>query len=92
MEPPTARARAICENDMTDLVAKACQAMDRRIVADDVAPEVATQMVLTDIIEKSYENLTEDETEAVRQDLAARMNIVALARREAATAGDDGVC
>lgn len=81
--PPTARAREIVENDMHELVAKACQQMDRRTVANDVAPEVATQLVLTDIIEKTYENLTPDETEAIRQDLAARMNIAAIARREA---------
>jgi superfamily II DNA or RNA helicase len=83
MVPPTDRARAIVENDMQELVAKACQQMDRRTVANDVAPEVATQLVLTDIIEKSYENLTPDETEAIRQDLAARMNIAAIARRMA---------
>ncbi|WP_370311709.1 DEAD/DEAH box helicase [Sagittula sp.] len=83
MEPPTDRSKAICENDMQDLMAKACQAMDRRTVGEDIAPEVATQMVLTDIIEKSYENLSADETEAIRQDLAARMNIANLARREA---------
>lgn len=83
MAPPTDRARAIVENDMHELVARACQQMDRRTVADDVAPEVATQMVLTDIIEKSYENLTPDETESVRQDLAARMNIAAIARKMA---------
>jgi len=83
MVPPTDRAREIVENDMHELVAKACQRMDRSTVADDVAPEVATQMVLTDIIEKSYENLTPDETEAVRQDLAARMNLAAIARKMA---------
>ncbi len=81
LEPPTARARAIVENDMNELVAKACQAMDRRVVADDVAPEVATQMVLTDIIETTYENLSDDETESVRQDLAARMNLIGMAKR-----------
>jgi hypothetical protein len=81
MEPPTPRARAIVENDMNELVAKACQAIDRRVVADDVAPEVATQMVLTDIIETTYENLSDDETESVRQDLAARMNLIGMAKR-----------
>ncbi|MEL7279547.1 MAG: DEAD/DEAH box helicase, partial [Pseudomonadota bacterium] len=90
MEPPTARARTIVENDMQELVAKACQAMDRRVVADDVAPEVATQMVLTDIIEKTYETLTDDETEAVRQDLAARMNLIGMAKREAMGMAEDG--
>jgi hypothetical protein len=87
MEPPTARARAIVENDMNELVAKACQAMDRRVVADDVAPEVATQMVLTDIIETSYENLSDDETESVRQDLAARMNLIGMAKRASQEGG-----
>ncbi len=81
LEPPTPRARAIVEDDMQDLVAKACQAMDRRVVADDVAPEVATQLVLTEIVEKSYENLTAEETEAIRQDLAARMNLIGMAKR-----------
>jgi hypothetical protein len=91
MVPPTSRAREIVENDMHELVAKACQQIDRRTVADDVAPEVATQMVLTEIIEKSYENLTPDETESIRQDLAARMNIAAIARKmalEEAEVGD----
>ena len=87
LEPPTPRARAIVENDMQDLVAKACQAMDRRVVGDDVAPEVATQMVLTEIVEKTYEDLSEDETEAIRQDLAARMNLIGLAKREAGNPG-----
>jgi hypothetical protein len=81
MTPPTDRAREIVENDMHELVAKACQRIDRGTVADDVAPEVATQMVLTDIIENTYENLTPDETEAIRQDLAARMNLAAIARK-----------
>lgn len=92
MAPPTARARAIVENDMNELVAKACQAMDRRVVADDVAPEVATQMVLTDIIETTYENLSDDETESVRQDLAARMNLIGMAKRASQEGGfaEDG--
>jgi superfamily II DNA or RNA helicase len=92
MVPPTSRAREIVENDMHELVARACQQIDRRTVADDVAPEVATQMVLTDIIEKSYENLTPDETESIRQDLAARMNIAAIARKMALeeTEAEDG--
>ena len=82
MEPPTDRAREICANDMNDLMATACQAMDARVLNPETAPEVATQMVLTEIIERRYENLSADETEAVRQDLAARMNILTLARRE----------
>lgn len=82
VEPPTERAREICEQDMADLMAAACQAVDARVLSPETAPEVATQMVLTEIIEKRYESLTDEETESVRQHLAARMNILTLARRE----------
>src|SRR5690606_2028222 len=82
IRPPTARAKDICEKDMHDLMAAACKEMDERVLAPDTAPEVFTQMVLTDIIERKYERLTPDETESVRQHLAAQMNLVTLARKE----------
>ncbi|WP_319413379.1 DEAD/DEAH box helicase [uncultured Cohaesibacter sp.] len=83
VEPPTARAKEICEKDMEDLMATAYQEMDRRVLSPDTAPEVATQMVLTEIIERRYDGLDDNETESVRQNLAARMNILTLARRDA---------
>lgn len=82
IEPPTERAKEICEQDMHDLLAAACQAMDKRVLAPDAAPEVATQMVLTDIIETRYPDLSDEETESARQHLAAHMNILTLARQE----------
>ena len=82
IEPPTERAKEICEQDMHDLLAAACQAMDKRVLAPDTAPEVATQMLLTDIIETRYPDLSEEETESARQHLAAHMNILTLARQE----------
>lgn len=82
IEPPTERAREICEEDMRDLIATACQSVDKRIIADDTAPEVATQMLLTGIIEKRYDDLDDEEKESIRQHLAAHMNVLALARRE----------
>jgi len=82
IEPPTERAKEICEQDMRDLLAAACQAMDKRVLAPDTAPEVATQMVLTDIIETRYPELSAEETESARQHLAAHMNILTLAREE----------
>jgi hypothetical protein len=39
-------------------------------------------MVLSDIIEQRYENLSSDETESVRQHLAARMNLLTLVQSE----------
>jgi hypothetical protein len=83
VEPPTQRAKEICEKDMNDLMAAACKEMDKRVLSPETAPEVFTQMVLTDIIERKYENMSPDETESVRQHLAAQMNIVTLARKEA---------
>ena len=83
VEPPTARAKEICEKDMEDLMATAYQEMDRRVLSPDTAPEVATQMVLTEIIERRYDGLDDNETESVRQNLAARMNILTLARPDA---------
>lgn len=83
VEPPTDRSREICEKDMSDLIATAYQEMDRRVLSPDTAPEVATQMVLTDIIEKRYEALDAEEAESVRQHLAAHMNVLTLARKEA---------
>ncbi len=83
IEPPTDRSREICEKDMNDLMATAYQEMDRRVLSPDTAPEVATQMLLTDIIEKRYEALDAEEAESVRQHLAAHMNVLTLARREA---------
>ena len=82
IEPPTERAKEICEQDMHDLLAAACQAMDKRVLAPDTAPEVATQMILTDIIETRYPDLSDEETESARQHLAAHMNILTLARQE----------
>jgi hypothetical protein len=46
-------------------------------------------MVLTDIVANIYENLSEDETESIRQDLAARINIAGIARREAAKGAEE---
>lgn len=80
-EPPTQRARDICERDMNDLVATTHQHMSSRALNPGTAPEVLNQPMLTGIIEKRYPDLTEDETESVRQQLSARINISTLARQ-----------
>ncbi|MGR3608713.1 MAG: DEAD/DEAH box helicase [Sulfitobacter sp.] len=86
VEPPTDRARDICEQDMQELLAAAYQQMEKKpaLLSPETAPEVATQMVLTDIIEQRYETLSDEETESVRQHLAAHMNVVTLAQQEEA--------
>nr|WP_244271726.1 MULTISPECIES: DEAD/DEAH box helicase [unclassified Pseudovibrio] len=91
MEPPTDRSKEIIEKDMQDLIALTCQTAGSNTLAQDVAPEVVTQMVMTEVIEKKFENLTDDESEAVRQHLAARMNVLQLAKQEARKQADDVV-
>ncbi len=81
IEPPTDRSREICEQDMHELMAATCQAIDRRVLLPGTAPEVATQTIMADIIEARYEMLDDEETESIRQHLSAQMNILSLARR-----------
>lgn len=79
-EPSTQRARDICERDMNDLVATTHQHMSSRALNPGTAPEVLNQPMLTGIIEQRYPDLTADETESVRQQLSARINLSTLAR------------
>ena len=79
-EPSSDRVRQIIEQDMNDLVATICQ--DPRIAVqaaanDAIAPEVVNQAIIPRIIEERYQDLDEDEQEQVRQQLVARMNVVA---------------
>ncbi|MCT6838358.1 MAG: hypothetical protein M3036_11990, partial [Bifidobacteriales bacterium] len=74
-------ARDICERDKNDLVATTHQHMSSRALNPGTAPEVLNQPMLTGIIEKRYPDLTEDETESVRQQLSARINLSTLARQ-----------
>lgn len=80
-EPPTQRARDICERDMNDLVAATHQHMSSRALNPGIIPEAINQPVLTGIIEQRYPDLTKDETESVRQQLSARINLSTLARQ-----------
>ena len=81
-EPSTARVREIVEQDMTDLVATVAQ--DSRIVQagldPSVPPEVINQVHIPRIIESRYGDLGLEEQEEVRQQLVARMAILASTR------------
>lgn len=84
-EPSTEFVKEIVENDMYDLVATVCQ--DKRVTAQAMAtngttPEVISKGLIGKIVEEKYPDLSVTEQEEVRQQLVARMNIVAAARQE----------
>lgn len=79
-EPSSDRVRQIIDQDMNDLVATVCQ--DQRIAVqaaanDAIAPEVVNQAIIPRIIEERYQDLSAEEQEQIRQQLVARMNVVA---------------
>jgi len=82
-DPSTKRSKDIIDTQMDDLVAATCQAMDLRTVAPETAPEVATQMVMADIVERRHEQCTDEEKEEIRQHLAVRMNTLTLLKKQA---------
>lgn len=88
-EPPTDRSKQICEKDMQDLITVAVQQISRQVLAPGTTPEVVNQMLLTGIIETQHDGLDLDETESIRQHLAAHMNILTLARKEQQRAHED---
>jgi hypothetical protein len=56
-----------------DPLAAACQAMDKHVLAPGTALEAATQLVLTETIERCLLDLSDEETESAHQHLAAHM-------------------
>lgn len=85
-EPSTDRVRQIVEEDMNDLVANVCQ--DQTITTQaaansEVTPDEVNKLYIPRIIESRYPDLSEEEHEEVRQQLVARMNIVAKIHEEA---------
>lgn len=85
-EPSTDRVRQIIEQDMNDLVATVCQDQRTAVQAaanGAIAPEVVNQAIIPRIIEERYQDLDENELEQVRQQLVARMNVIAEINEEA---------
>lgn len=82
MAPPTVRAREICEEDMHDLLAAACQEIDCRKLASNLEPGDASQLVLHGIVERRYENQTDEVKDYICEQLSMQMGIMTLVRRE----------
>lgn len=85
-EPSTPEVQQIVEQDMNDLIAHVCQ--DTNIAKhgaanDELAPEVVNKLMIPRIINDRYPDRSEEEQEEIRQQLVARMNIIAGAKKEA---------
>lgn len=70
------RAKAIIDNDMTELKAAVLQSdIVKQAMADGSIPEIITQALMPKIIQERYPVLTEDEVEQVRQHLVLSTNM-----------------
>lgn len=91
-EPTTPRTKQITNEDMPDLMAEVLQ--DRRLLEaglnDSTANEVITQVLIPEIIEKRYGDLSEEQTDEVVQNLVARV-YAAREIREAERAGGGSI-
>lgn len=76
LEEPSERAKAIIENDMTELKAAVLQSdIVKQAMADGSIPEIITQALMPKIIQERYPTLTNDEVEQVRQQLVLSTNM-----------------
>lgn len=68
LHEPSARARAIIENDMTELKASILSSdIVRQAMANETIAELITQVLIPKVIQERYPSLTDDEIEQVRQ-------------------------
>ena len=71
---PTERAKAIIENDITELKATVLSSdILKQAMANDAIAEVITQSLIPKVIQEKYPTLTEQEVESVRQQLVLSM-------------------
>lgn len=94
IEPTTERAKQVCRDDLTDLIATFVQdkrTMERSLFtpAEDLVPEEFTQVKMGKIIRDRYPELPETDHEAIRQRAIAALNLTQKAAEEARKAQSD---
>ncbi len=68
LHEPSARARAIIENDMTELKASILSSdIVKQAMSNEAIAEMITQVLIPKVIQERYPTLTEEEVEQVRQ-------------------------
>ncbi len=84
IEPKSAEAQRICEDDLNELVAAFVQdktALERGLFDEEVVPEELTQVKMGKIIKDKHPDLDADDIEAVRQRAIAALNITQQAKK-----------
>ena len=94
IEPTTERAKQVCRDDLTDLIATFVQdkrTMERSLFtpAEDLVPEEFTQVRMGKIIRDRYPELPETDHEAIRQRAVAALNLTQKAAEETRKAQTD---
>lgn len=94
IEPTTERAKQVCRDDLTDLIATFVQdkrTMERSLFtpAEDLIPEEFTQVKMGKIIRDRYPELPETDHEAIRQRAIAALNLTQKAAEETRKAQTD---
>lgn len=94
IEPTTERAKQVCRDDLTDLIATFVQdkrTMERSLFTppEDLVPEEFTQVRMGKIIRDRYPELPETDHEAIRQRAVAALNLTQKAAEETRKAQTD---
>jgi superfamily II DNA or RNA helicase len=94
IEPTTERAKQVCRDDLTDLIATFVQdkrTMERSLFTppEDLVPEEFTQVRMGKIIRDRYPELPDTDHEAIRQRAVAALNLTQKAAEETRKAQTD---
>ena len=91
-EPTTEEGRRVCDEDIRELVAAVLQdkpTVEHGLFNENAIPEETTVMRTMNIVKQRYPNLPEEDQEAARQRVVAKMNILEIAKRGQAALGGD---
>ncbi|WP_300321515.1 DEAD/DEAH box helicase [Idiomarina sp.] len=83
-EPKSERAKAVIEQEMNELIAKVCQNPDvmKAMANDDVPAELVQDAYVNRVIREHLPNETDEDIEAVRQQVAAYMAMASIGNGE----------
>ncbi len=83
VEPKSAEAQRICEQDINEVIAAYVQdprTVEQGMFNENLPPEELTQVKMGRIIKEKYPNLDEEDQEAVRQRAITAVNVVQKAK------------
>ena len=92
IEPESPEAKRVCENDINEIIADIVQdkpTLEHGVFDDITSPQETTVIQIGKIIRKRYPDLSENDTEAIRQRAVATMNLTQQGRKKAEETGDN---